>query len=433
MKIVLVNPNDISPIKGTPEEVSMSMAKYVGPSMTFPHLIGLISEMGVNIEIVDNFSYAMSRTNFQECEKYHSFEDFMKEKMMGADVIGINMMTSTQNISYKYIKIAKEISPKSVVVVGGPHTSTDVGKLLDNKYVDHIVVGKGEYALLMLVKSINNKEKPPKLIQGDNLEENKGCLIPNYSIYQEINKNITIEAASIYTSKGCIKNCKFCSRNSTMTKLFYKPINCVLNEITELSKIGVRRIIIDDDNFGQDHEYAKALLLEIIKKKLDLKFSIITRVDLISQDTMQLFRAAGGVNVCMAIETGAEELRHSMGKDLTNQEIYDAVSILRSLDINIYLYVMLGYPGETTDDIRKTEEMINNIKPNGVSVSIFHIHPGMPIFKKLAKEKNIPDDYFENVGDKYPYFEGYDLEYRKKVQANIHNKFGFSRGGFWKR
>ena len=432
LKIVLVNPNEMNPHQTHHSDFKTTLLKYIGPSMTFPALVSKMDLNKYEIKIIDYFSLYLS-IDSKSLNRELSLYEYAKTILVDADIVGIYCMTSTQRFSFEYAKLAKKISANSIVIFGGPHTIMDATFLINQKYIDYIVIDRGDTIFPTLISSIEKNEKINKRIWQDSNISFENMSIPNYDIYFSNDKNNEIETASIFTSKGCVEACKFCSRNNLKKNIRYKPISLVIDELKYFKEKNIKRIRIDDDNFAQDADYATELFKKMKKEKLYFDMSIITRADTITKDLMNAYVDIGGKSVIIAIETGSESLRKKMGKNLLDKQIYDTIAILKQYKLSIYLYIMLGFPNENDEDLSKTMQMIEKIEPSGVSASIFHMHPGMPIYKKLSKEKNIPKDYFVNNGAILNYIEGDNLKKIKIFQKKLHDNYGFSRSGFWKQ
>ena len=60
-------------------------------------------------------------------------------------------------------------------------------------------------------------------------------------------------------------------------------------------------------------------------------------------------------------------------------------------------FLLIGFPWETEDDLRATEEMIYRAKPNMIAISILNPMPGTKIYRDLEKAgKLVPDFDLEN-------------------------------------
>ena len=84
---------------------------------------------------------------------------------------------------------------------------------------------------------------------------------------------------------------------------------------------------------------------------------------------------------------------------------------------------MMGIPGETRDDILKTLNFANELKPDFISFSVYEIFPGTDLFKrsienKTAMEQMEIEDYFNVLPHNY-----YFTNHRRHLAGMSHDEF----------
>ena len=73
--------------------------------------------------------------------------------------------------------------------------------------------------------------------------------------------------------------------------------------------------------------------------------------------------AAGQRNSTLAIEAGSERLRKTINKNLSEEQIFNAVKIARENNLNgLKFYGMIGLPTETQNDLESTVKLAREIK-----------------------------------------------------------------------
>ncbi len=110
---------------------------------------------------------------------------------------------------------------------------------------------------------------------------------------------------------------------------------------------------------------------------------------------LEKLKQSGLNSVTIAPETGSEMLRRRINKNLKNDEILEFVKILNDLKFkSLKLYLMIGFPFETMDDINQTNDFLRQIKdlfkgPIEVTFSIFVPKPHTPFqyFPLLSKKE----------------------------------------------
>jgi anaerobic magnesium-protoporphyrin IX monomethyl ester cyclase len=153
MKILLINPPQ-SFFKGSePPAGSLPLGLM--------YLAAVLDKAGYKVEILDTF--------MADCEPqtngdtptvgmpFKKIEDEIRRRQ--PDIVGISgPFTSQIENTLKVSDLAKQVNPKILTVVGGPHVSTVPQEFMEEaKNVDVAVVGEGEYALLEIAQYFEGK------------------------------------------------------------------------------------------------------------------------------------------------------------------------------------------------------------------------------------------------------------------------------------
>ena len=81
-------------------------------------------------------------------------------------MVGVSCLFSTQwRNAHRVCRLAKEVNPDVVTVMGGAHPSATLSQTLADPNVDYVVVGEGEAALPALVNALR-AGRPPVDIEG---------------------------------------------------------------------------------------------------------------------------------------------------------------------------------------------------------------------------------------------------------------------------
>ena len=87
------------------------------------------------------------------------------------------------------------------------------------------------------------------------------------------------------------------------------------------------------------------------------------RVDAITPDVVKTLVASGQKNATLAIEAGSERLRRVINKNLTEDQIFNAVKIARENGLKGFkFYGMIGIPTETQEDLEAIVELAKRVK-----------------------------------------------------------------------
>jgi len=205
----------------------------------------------------------------------------------------------------------------------------------------------------------------------------------------------------------------------------------VLGEIDEIvNKYQAKQVFIMDDNFTFDIERAKNICNKIIQKGYRFHWNTPNGISVkrIDRELARLMKRAGCSNVCIAIESGSEYIRNRvMNKNISDQEIVNAVSNFNAAKIPVGGGLILGMPGETRIRFQETVKFVKRLNLSFLAVTFATPFPGTQLYNSLLKEGIIPEGYMaSNDNYNYPIFATRDfscqelLERRKIILSQFY-------------
>ncbi|MFM8440521.1 MAG: B12-binding domain-containing radical SAM protein, partial [Acidobacteriota bacterium] len=111
-----------------------------------------------------------------------------------------------------------------------------------------------------------------------------------------------------------------------------------------------------------DHPEISTILREL--RAMDYRISVSSlRLDQISDELLDALVESNDQQIAVAPETGSDRLRRVINKNLTNDEIVDICGAVfdRGM-LTIKLYMMVGLPTETEEDLDAMFELVERIK-----------------------------------------------------------------------
>ena len=82
-----------------------------------------------------------------------------------------------------------------------------------------------------------------------------------------------------------------------------------------------------------------------------------------------------------------------MKKKITLDEISYYAKMVKAAGLKLFAFFMIGYPGETVEDIRKTIRFACSLPFDQITFSPFNPLPGTPIYDRLLAEGEIDGSY----------------------------------------
>lgn len=388
MRITLINP----PLSSGIEIFSVLALK--APPLGLAYLAAVSETEGHSVDIVDADVLGITLSQLK-----HRIERDQP------DIVGVTSTTPTVNDALKVVKIAKEACPKAVTVMGGPHVSfLPFETMRRNPYLDIICIGEGEKTAVELtqvtekkgnlhdVKGIayrsNDKiiiNEPRELIRDlDSLPFPARHLLPMKE-YTVLGEKISI--GSMITSRGCPYQCVFCSSSLLFGKKFRaRSAKNVVDEMEHLRHVYKAKYVeFLDDIFTLNKKRVVEICHEILARHLDMEWVCSSRVDIISRELMKIMKKAGCTTIYFGVESGNQRILNLMKKGIKIEQAVRAVKWAKKVGIETAVTFIIGMLGETKDEIKRTIQFAQKLKPDYAQFSIATPFPGTELFTTARK------------------------------------------------
>ena len=161
-------------------------------------------------------------------------------------------------------------------------------------------------------------------------------------------------------SRGCSQGCRFCWAGFNYWPPRVVPARDILAKAKEwrakTDKIGLVSTAVCD------HPEISEILQGL--RALDYRISVSSlRLDQIEDELLDALVESRDQQIAVAPETGSDRLRKVINKNLTNDEIVDICGAVfdRGM-LTIKLYLMVGLPTETDEDLAEMVKLVERIK-----------------------------------------------------------------------
>ncbi len=347
------------------------------------------------------------------------------------DAIAISCLFSTlEKRMLQIAEIAKSIDPNIIVVCGGPHVSAFYERLMHNPLVDYCVVGEGEVAVEELFAAINGKGKlgtigslcrresgnlhvQPRTGWIEDLDQvpHPARYLVNMDTYFNIGKvqglrmdgDERLRIAQMTTSRGCPFQCTYCGKDVTWGKSYRtNSAKHVLDEMQYLiEKYGIQRFAFQDDNLTADMQRAAEIFDGMVERKFNVTWEAHNGlgVNFLSTALLEKMKASGCVAFTIAVESANDATLRRVKKPNYIKLAPPIVSKAKELDIEVRGFFMIGFPGETRDEVDATVRYARELDLAVTNFAIVTPLPGTTLYREsveagLINEKDVDFEDF---------------------------------------
>jgi anaerobic magnesium-protoporphyrin IX monomethyl ester cyclase len=393
MRVCLINPPRIHPKSwGKPSVLQPWDLAYVAALLEKRHTVHIIdapSEGWKNLEEIDSTKYRFGLGIKEITARIKSWAPDLV--VISAPFLG--WWKTVSDIA----SAAKSIDKNIITVLMGADPSVRPEDCLKKPNIDFVVIGEPEQTILELVDTIEKgKLKNLKKVNGIAFNQNEKIivtparpfiedldslpfparnLLPMSTYFAAVKENplrgeINKPWVAIITSRGCPHNCIFCSNHIIMGRKWRarSPEN-VVDEIEQLVKTyHIKQIDFEDANLTVDKKRLEKICDLIIEKGLDIEWYTPNgvRADGLDEDILKKMAASGCKKIRIAPESGVQRVVDQIiRKNLDLKKVEKTVISARKVGIGVGCFFIIGFIGETKQDIKATIDYAHRLRKLG--------------------------------------------------------------------
>jgi len=405
MRVVLIKP----PFNGFNSQI---VQMY--PPLGILYLVAALKNSGFSADFLD----FLNEYNFRRIAKVI--------KDTEADIYGISVLTGNRYEADIITDIIKQYHPRARVVLGGIHVSALYKDILAyNNNIDGVFLSESEYSLPIYAANPDRKDKVPGFAyrQGSEIRTSPPNIVNNIdtlpmpfltsaiveryknSVYSRlVNSSFNFHNGINYhiiTGRGCAYSCNFCAQRAAAVPVRLHSAGRVVEEMKRAKYfLDDVNILFHDENFMVNSERTIKLCDAIQKSRLRVGWNIRTRPELLKYDLLSMMKASGLRSIFFGVESGSSKVLDRMNKKLPLDSIKRAFKIAKRAGVRRHCNIIVGYPGEDKQDVRRTAALLREINPDSISFSVPRIYPGTVLCSEAYSNNVIKPSYWRDKKNK---------------------------------
>lgn len=334
--------------------------------------------------------------------------------------VGIYTTLMTKFAVLKMIAIAKKHG--AWVILGGPEPPYYAEKYLEHG-ADIVVVGEGELTLAELLPALraNNTEAIPQ-IAGVITKDAHGKIIhaaPRPQIQNlddlpmpdraaiDLSQYLTAwrdhhgySSASVVTARGCPYTCTWCSHSVFGESHRSRSPSLVADEIQNLvEQYAPDQLWYVDDVFTINHRWLREYAAELARRGVHVPFECISRADRLNDDIIDVLAQMGCQRLWIGSESGSQSVLDLMQRKTSVEAVQSMTHKLQARGIETGMFIMMGYEGETFDDLRQTVEHLKIANPDIFLTTVAYPIKGTAYYEQV-KDRVIEPSAWQHYTDR---------------------------------
>jgi anaerobic magnesium-protoporphyrin IX monomethyl ester cyclase len=336
---------------------------------------------------------------------------------LGPGVIGLSMVFTSRG--REFCRLAAELRAagfRGHLIAGGHFAALNAERLLaDHPAFDSIGLGEGEAILTALADDPDHPERVTALSyrardgsiacnpSPGNPDDLDALPFPKRtSFHRYFDKPI----AAILSSRGCWRDCAFCSINAWYRsgggrKFRVRSVENIVREMVELyTAHGVRIFNFQDDNFFLPDPQQAVRRFEALRDGLraagvgTIAIAVKARPDSITEDAIRVLDELGLFRVFLGVENASEIGLRALNRHCTVEAILQALRILNDYGVHVAYNLLMWELDTTLDDILVNLRFMGRHTENPANFCRAEAYEGTGLAAKLRAAGRLDGDYF---------------------------------------
>jgi radical SAM superfamily enzyme YgiQ (UPF0313 family) len=338
-------------------------------------------------------------------------------------VLGIYATLMTRQPILDMITAAKAY--RWTIILGGPEPANYPAEYL-RRGADVVVIGEGETTLAEVLPTLAECG-PHRLhgVLGTVFRDEDGQVVTNperpqiadldsipWPDREQIDLQQYIDvwrthhgmgSVNLITARGCPYKCRWCSHavfGFSHRRRSYLDCADEVEHIKEVYKPD--QVWYADDVFTIHHRWLFHYAAELKRRNLRIPFETISRADrLMKEEVLETLAEMGCYRVWIGSESGSQRILDAMERRVTVEQVQWAAKAAQRHGIEVGMFLMWGYAGETVEDIAATIEHVKKANPDIFFTTVAYPIMNTAYYHEVADRVQLDQDWAESTDRDY--------------------------------
>jgi radical SAM superfamily enzyme YgiQ (UPF0313 family) len=434
VRVALIHPPTIAAIS--------TFAQEAVPPLGLAYVAAAVRAAGHEVHVIDAVGLALDRHTLYPPIAHAvltglRFDEITVRIPDDPTVIGVSCMFSNAWCPTRdLLEAIRARCPRAFIVVGGEHATACASFILETcAAVDACVLGEGESTMVALLDAIERGDDlasvrgvavrrdgapPPggrelvRTLRRPRVTDLAAIELPAWDLFPieayvagRYNHGVVRgRTMPILASRGCPYQCTFCS-SPTMWTLKWQarsPEDVIAEMKNYVARYAVNDFAFYDLTAIVRRDWIVAFCNQLIAERLGVTWQLPsgTRTEALDEEVCRLLYRAGCRNLNYAPESGSERVLARIKKRVKIPRMLESMRGAVRAGLDVKVNIILGFPGETLEDVFDTYRFIARVAAIGVeAVSIFPFcaYPGTELYDELAatSRARLEDAYFQSL------------------------------------
>ena len=362
--------------------------------------------------------------------------------------VGIYTNLMTRKHVLAIMEMAKAAG--SLIILGGPEATNYSDEYL-SRGADVIVNGEGEHTMAELIPHLRRHGVTQlEGINGLTYREDQGHVrttkprpldrkidefpFPDRAAidlerYMGVwEKHHGVRSVSLITARGCPYRCQWCSHSVFGHSYRHRSPENVIEELLEIKRTyGPDQVWYADDVFTMNYRWLNRFADLLEEHDLHYPFESISREDRLTEDVVKTLKRMGCYRIWIGAESGSQRILDAMERRTNAVRMREMITLLQDHGIRAGTFIMVGYEGETFQDLSDTVQHLKSALPDDVLSTLSYPIKGTPYYDKVADRIVLPEDWATSTERDARIAGRHSRRYYNSVEAWVQSEVQLSR------